>query len=291
MIKSFFTILFLVMAATLMAAPSKMIINNPVGVDYNLGSGVVNYNTTGNVNFSGPIASKSTTTASHPCPTLSIIPTQGTGVANALVQGDCFISSSNGHQYVWNGSGFTDTTGDLFNIPVGQVGSFATTSCPAGWIYADGGSRLKTNYVSLFSAMGSIHGNGSTASSGAVNDSGCPHASNCFNIPDYRGRFLRGHDDGSARDPDRAARTAMNTGGATADNVGSVQLFALQGHNHSINAGAGGSSPAAPLVTGSAGYNYNWSTLAMTNLSGYGTVMVSTETRPLNAYVKYCIKI
>jgi microcystin-dependent protein len=44
-----------------------------------------------------------------------------------------------------------------------------------------------------------------------------------FNVPDLRGRFLRGTSHGTTRDPDSATRTALLQGGNTGDNVGSAQ--------------------------------------------------------------------
>ena len=59
-----------------------------------------------------------------------------------------------------------------------------------------------------------------------------------FNLPDYRGRFLRGLDSsGEGRDPDLMARYAMNPGGATQDNVGSIQDDNFKSHSHLLRAG------------------------------------------------------
>jgi microcystin-dependent protein len=102
-----------------------------------------------------------------------------------------------------------------------------------------------------------------------------------FNVPDLRGRFLRGVDGGAGNDPDTLTRTASNTGGNTGDNVGSLQADAFQTHSHGIpfnqTAGAtnvGGGQP--PNDTG--------------NTGAPASGNVSSETRPKNVYVNYIIK-
>lgn len=105
----------------------------------------------------------------------------------------------------------TDNDGTSFSqfIPSGVVLPFAGTTAPAGFLLCNGATVSRTTYSKLFAAIGSAHGAGD--------------GSTTFHLPDYRGRFLRGQDGGVARDPDRAGRAAANSGGATGDNVGSVQ--------------------------------------------------------------------
>ena len=62
----------------------------------------------------------------------------------------------------------------------------------------------------MFAAIQNAHGGGA----------------NSFNLPDYRGRFLRGATGTINRDPDAASRTAMNDAGNTGNNVGSIQEWA-----------------------------------------------------------------
>ena len=67
----------------------------------------------------------------------------------------------------------------------------------------------RTTYDALFKVIGTLHGTGDGV--------------NTFNLPDYRGRFQRGVDDGTGRDPDASSRKAAHTGGATGDSVASIQ--------------------------------------------------------------------
>ncbi len=119
-------------------------------------------------------------------------------------------------------------------VPAGTVVAFAGTSAPAGWALCNGSTLNRTQQATLFASIGTIHGSGDGTTT--------------FNLPDYRGRFLRGADLGVGRDPDRTGRTAANPGGATGDAVGTVQpgatampgaAFASVGagaHSHTLGA-------------------------------------------------------
>lgn len=102
-------------------------------------------------------------------------------------------------------------------IPVGTVVPFAgsATSVPAGWLLCNGAELGRVDYASLFNVIGVSHGGGDGVGT--------------FHLPDYRGRFLRGVDGASGRDPDAATRTGpqpaniANGIGNAGDAVGSVQ--------------------------------------------------------------------
>ena len=152
---------------------------------------------------------------------------------------------------------------------VGRVDAFAVAANnpPAGYLYADGSAVSRSVYADLFRKIGTTHGSG--------------NGSTTFNLPDYRGRFLRGVDGGVGRDPDRASRSAMNTGGNTGDAVGSVQSDQYRSHTHNVpsaNAGGAGGQPGPVNAGGTLNTSFN------TQSSG------GNETRPINAYVNYFIK-
>lgn len=111
-------------------------------------------------------------------------------------------------------------------VPTGTVVAFAggADRVPNGWLPCDGRSLARSAYPSLFASIGTAHG-GTGAN---------------FNLPDLRGRFLRGVDNGIGRDPDRGARTAANPGGNTGDAVGSVERAAT-------------AMPSLPFTAASAG--------------------------------------
>lgn len=164
-------------------------------------------------------------------------------------------------------------------VPTGSVLPFAGSSAPTGYLVCDGTQVSRTTYAALFAAIGTAHGNG--------------NGTTTFHLPDYRGRFLRGKDGGAARDPDRATRTAMATGGATGDNVGSIQADAFQGHWHQVymTNGTAGSTQYPDRFASTGDANYASGTAG--NLlpdSVNGAPRAATETRPLNAVVNYIIK-
>lgn len=145
---------------------------------------------------------------------------------------------------------------------VGTVIAYAGSGTPTGWLFCDGSAYDTTIYARLFAVIGYIYG-GSTGGD--------------FNIPDYRGEFLRGLDDGKGTDPDSGARTDRGDG-ITGDAVGTQQAGAFETHTHGVTftgssaslniSGAGSVTPAGSQETDSTGGN---------------------ETRPTNIYVRYLI--
>lgn len=161
--------------------------------------------------------------------------------------------------------------------PVGTILPFAGDNAPTGWLLCNGASISRSTYATLYSVVG--------------NRFGSVDGSN-FNVPDFRGRFLRGRDAGVGRDPDRNARVAMNGGGAVGDAVGSVQGDETRSHTHnywdtyySENGGAGPIYYTNGKGSGdSDGDNEPWQVERASNATG------GNETRPTNANVNYIIK-
>ena len=154
-------------------------------------------------------------------------------------------------------------------VPPGTVVAYAGTIAPAGWLLCDGRAVTRTEYSALFVAIGTAHGNG---------DGGTT-----FNLPDYRGRFLRGVDGTAGRDPNSSSRTVMNPGGNTGDLVGSVQLDQFRSHQHTYERYQGNLLGVAII----GGATLLWQNQDPTILTaGAG----GSETRPVNAYVNWIIK-
>jgi tail collar domain len=167
-------------------------------------------------------------------------------------------------------------------FPIGAIIAFPGNSDPpssAHWAQCNGSSQSTTgSYAQLFAVIGYANG-GSGAS---------------FNLPDYRGRFLRGTNykatyNGVLNDPGTYSRTAMgpNGTGNTGNAIGSVQGY---------DTGAPNSPFAVDLphlpnsnVSNAAGVHdtaAHWS-------GGIHTMPFQggdAETRPKNLYVLYYIK-
>ncbi|WP_085359580.1 phage tail protein [Neisseria dumasiana] len=78
--------------------------------------------------------------------------------------------------------------------PAGTVAYFAGRNAPAGWLKANGAAVSRTTYAGLFAAIGTTYGAGDGRTT--------------FNLPDLRGEFVRGWDDG--RNIDRGRSLGSN---------------------------------------------------------------------------------
>jgi len=171
--------------------------------------------------------------------------------------------------------------------PPGKIDAFAMSSPPPGWLFCDGSVVSRNAYVALFDAIGTTYGIGDGATT--------------FNLPDYRGVFLRGFDGGRGLDPGRV--------------FASFQDGALESHAHSGTTSLDGDhehGTAGPQLPGgpSNGINSigNYGNSNNYNLTGGGTgqyftstngahnhtlntdAVGGTETRPKNVAVYICIK-
>lgn len=97
--------------------------------------------------------------------------------------------------------------------PAGLIAHFARSTAPAGWLKANGAAVSRSAYADLFAALGTTYGAGDGFTT--------------FNLPDLRGEFVRGWDDGRGVD-----------GGRT---LGSGQSGALQSHSHTGSSADAGS--------------------------------------------------
>ena len=212
-------------------------------------------------------------------------PTGPTGDAGSVgLQGNTGPTGPTGLQ---GATGLTGATGpSTSDGPVGSIMAFAGVNAPSGWLLCNGSAVSRATYADLFTVIGNAWGNGDGV--------------NTFNIPDLRGRFLRGVDAGTGRDPDAATRTATNAGGNTGDNVGTLEDQQLNAHTHAItDPGHFHRSVNSDVVRNTGGYGTGLGTGGLgpnqitmtTNTTGI-TVNPTpgTETRPVNASVNFIIK-
>ena len=146
---------------------------------------------------------------------------------------------------------------------------------PTGWAECTGASQTTTAalYASLFAAI--AYGWGGSGTS--------------FNLPMTSGLFPRGVADGSTNDPDRAARTAINTGGNTGDNVGSFQADDIASHTHARPAVGTFVTFGSGSSTAPGGGNVNASPGA--SATGAGGGPLANETRGKNFNIYFIIKL
>ncbi|NEQ38787.1 MAG: tail fiber protein [Okeania sp. SIO3I5] len=160
-------------------------------------------------------------------------------------------------------------------VPIGTItayggvvtGSDARDLESQGWLVCDGEEHLTRDYEELYCKIGVYFGT--------------PSRPGYFRVPDLRGRFVRGVDNGTGRDPDAADRTVSATGGNTGDRVGSFQEDAFKAHTHNFK--VGGQNGSGHYNTVGVGSETNIQDAKMIARGG-------SETRPINVYVNWIIK-
>ncbi len=136
-------------------------------------------------------------------------------------------------------------------VPTGAIFWFGANTPPTGYLECNGVAVSRTNYATLFTVIGTTYGVGD--------------GSTTFNLPDLRGEFVRGWDNGRGVDSGRG--------------FGSTQSDELRSHTHVV-AGvipSGGSKG----VNGGGPFN-----------NGHGSIGATggSETRPRNIALLSCIK-
>ena len=106
------------------------------------------------------------------------------------------------------GSGFTDKRN---LVPVGAIMPMAKSTAPVGWLYCNG---------QVIPTVGTFQGRPAADLQELRSYLGTTYGTATGTLPDLRGMFLRGWDDGRGKDPGRA--------------FASDQLDAFQGHKHGI---------------------------------------------------------
>ena len=161
-------------------------------------------------------------------------------------------------------------------VPSGTILAFGGATAPSGFLSCNGSAVSSQDYPDLFAAIGTAWGG-----------DGAPN----FNLPDLRGQFLRGWDNGAGVDPGASGRTNLYAGGQTGNNTGSYQSDAFQGHWHNIAfyIDGGGGSQLGAYVGNTNSFLQQTVQQPVTDGSN-GSPRISNETRPKNAYVQYIIK-
>ena len=158
-------------------------------------------------------------------------------------------------------------------LPAGLILPFGNTTAPTGYLACDGTAVSRTTYATLFAAIGTTWGTGD--------------GSTTFNIPDFRGAFLRGTGSHGTYN--------MEFGGDFAGpSVGSFENDQMQGHRH--GAPDNGAYLTSQILQGG-GNNNGYIAAQVASATGNpisdgtnGTPRAGDETRPFNAGVLWCIK-
>lgn len=163
-------------------------------------------------------------------------------------------------------------------IPAGMISSFAMPLPPEGWLICNGAEVSRTTYSSLFAAIGTWWGAGDDATT--------------FKLPDLRGIFVRGWDNGRGFDSGRSFASqqdsqnkAHNHGGSTSADGNHAHFYSDTTFYNALVAGAGRSAYGAiketqQLSTETQGAHKH----TIPNDGG-------TEARPVNIALLHAIKV
>tara|TARA_R100000426_G_scaffold32202_1_gene26439 strand:- start:553 stop:1695 length:1143 start_codon:yes stop_codon:yes gene_type:complete len=196
----------------------------------------------------------------------------------------------------------TDASGNLSfaivaGVPTGSVFCMAVATIPTGYLECDGSAVSRTTYSALFAIIGTAYGTGDGSST--------------FNLPDLRGEFIRGFDNGKGTDNGRAiasaqtgdnqshshsyTNTSITVSGADHDHgIKRLALNSNTNSGHSTTLGSGQSYYQGFSNSSLAGGNQIVSDsggLSMTGTVGITISNQGSESRPRNIAMMYVIKI
>lgn len=180
---------------------------------------------------------------------------------------------------------YVSVTGNLHLVtnnnltPPGQIGTYGSTSCPTGWLAAQGQTVSITTYASLYSSLGTNWNiGGETAGT--------------FRLPDLRGMFVRG----------TGTNGTGSSAGAAGPAVGAYAADTYLNHSHGVT-DPGHTHPYTYTTIGSGGGGFGAVGTAYTSPTTSGTTTSNTtgltvntsttggtETKPKNYGILYCIK-
>ncbi len=163
-------------------------------------------------------------------------------------------------------------------VPAGTILPWGSMSnAPSGFLFCDG-TGYETNgvYSNLYFTIGTNFGFNIAAGK--------------FRVPDLRGYFLRGWDNGQGRDPDAADRLKNTGDGNSGDNVGSRQVDSVQAHNHTFPTAQSSDGTDTYLEHRGQSADDTQTTTQMSFPPGAASSTTTNETRPKNVYVNFIIK-
>ena len=189
----------------------------------------------------------------------------------------------------------TDGSGNLSfqivaGVPSGSVFCMAVATVPSGYLECNGAAVSRTTYAALFAIIGTAYGTG--------------NGSSTFNLPDLRGEFIRGFDNGRGVDNGRSIASSQSSQfGQHNHNVSASSSSSVTdpGHKHNLNFNMGSiissggafglkdSGNADRMFTATTGISV--STTTSISQSNRGGTSNSSETRPRSIAMMYIIKV
>ncbi|MET3560795.1 microcystin-dependent protein [Bartonella japonica] len=163
------------------------------------------------------------------------------------------------------------------SFPAGFIAAFAMQELPSGWLLCNGAVYKSKDYPDLFKAIGDKWGK---------------NGDETFRVPDFRGMFLRGFDDGRGLDSKRKFADIQKDSIKSHTHACTVEKAGGHKHGFDYYSLMGG---AVNVGKRNPAYNTGYRT-STTNFAGEHTHKVSlsatgeAETRPVNATVVYAIK-
>ena len=189
----------------------------------------------------------------------------------------------------------TDGSGNLSfqivaGVPSGSVFCMAVATVPSGYLECNGAAVSRTTYAALFAIIGTAYGTG--------------NGSSTFNLPDLRGEFVRGFDNGRGVDNNRSINDPQGSQfGQHNHNVSASSSSSVTdpGHQHSMSVGffnslsSGGALAFRDAGTSNrinnASTGISVSTSTSISQSNRGGTSNSSETRPRSIAMMYIIKV
>ena len=159
------------------------------------------------------------------------------------------------------------------SIVPGTVHAFAgdAENIPDGYLLCNGAAISRTDYAELFAAIGTIYGEGDEATT--------------FNLPDFRGKFLRGYLDGTSAALGTAQEDAIRN---IEGNVGNI----LSAYTANYPSSGNGALRHVGYVNGPKVVGSDDTQVAIANIYINASMAVPTaaENRPVNYAINWIIK-
>jgi len=194
---------------------------------------------------------------------------------------------TNGQMLQTNGSGALSFT-TVQGVPTGSVFCMAVAVIPSGYLECNGDQTVsRTTYAALFAVIGTQYGAG--------------NGSSTFGIPDLRGEFVRGFDNGRGVDSGRSIGSSQGDLFGSHDHdadASATSNVSDPGHRHPSR-GYGTDDDGGNQFTGSGNNDVRNNAIedATTGISVATNVSIDVdnegggETRPRNIAMMYIIKV